>query len=182
MPAQKRYIRGAVAMPPTTRSRVAINGDDVMTDPIASAASSDIEHEYFAHHSPHRKAIVGGALIKVGAMRRPERLAPGHPPQQRDGRVGQIVERQQQGGCKLLMPGELQQAPAEQQPDRQAADVAEKDLCHRPVERRESEHRAAQRRGDDGRRCRKFTEPAEQDHRSRDRHDSRRPSSGRARP
>ena len=69
------------------------------------------------------------------------------------------------------MQGELQQAPAEQQADRQAADVAEKDLCHRPVERRESEHRAAQRGGNDRRRCRQFAEPAEQDHRGGDRHD-----------
>ena len=60
------------------------------------------------------------------------------------------------------MPGELQQAPAEQQADRQAADVAEKYLRHRPVERRKAEHRAAERRGDDHRRRRGVAEPAEQ--------------------
>ena len=78
------------------------------------------------------------------AMGRPERLAVGEPAQQRRGRVHQIIHRQQQGGGELLMIGQLQQAPAEQQADRQAADVAEKDLRHRTVERRET--RASRRR------------------------------------
>src|ERR1700689_4768975 len=41
----------------------------------------DIEHEYLAHHAKHRKAVIGGALIEMRAMRRPERLAP-RPTQQ----------------------------------------------------------------------------------------------------
>ena len=127
-------------------------------DAIASAAEHDIEREHLADHLPHRKAVVGGALIEMRAMRRPERLAPHHPAQQRHRGIGQIIQRQQQRGGEMLMPGQLQQAPAEQQADRQAADVAEKDLRHRPVERRKAEHRAAQRGGDDRRRCRQFAE------------------------
>ena len=145
--------------------------DEVMTEPIANAASSDVEREYLAHHARYRKAVVGGALVEVGAMRRPERFAPCHPPKQRDGGVGEIIERQQQCGRNVLMPGELQQAPADQQADRQAADVAEKDFRHRPVERRKAEHRAEQRRGGDRRGRGKFAEPAEQNERAGDGHD-----------
>ena len=69
------------------------------------------------------------------------------------------------------MPGELQQTPAGQEADRQAADVAEKDFRHRPVERRETEHRPEQRRGGDRRGRGKFGEPAEQNERAGDGHD-----------
>ena len=64
------------------------------------------------------------------------------------------------------MPGELQQAPAGQEPDRQATDVAEKDFCHRPVEGRKSKHRPEQRRGGDRCGYGKFGEPAEQNERA----------------
>ena len=53
--------------------------------------------------------------------------------------VGQVIQGQQYASGDLLVPGQLQQAPAEQQADRQAADVAEKDLRHRPVERRKAD-------------------------------------------
>ena len=37
--------------------------------------------------------------------------------------------------------GKLQQDPAKQEPDRQAAHIAEKDLRYRPIERRETDDR-----------------------------------------
>ena len=104
-------------------------------------------------------------------MRRPERFAPDDAPHQGDGGVSEIIERQQKGGGNLLMPGELQQTPAGQQADRQAADVAEKNFRHRPVERREAEHRPEQRRGSDRRGRGKFGEPAEQNERAGQGHD-----------
>ena len=89
-------------MPPTMRSKVAINGDDVMTDPIASAASATLSaNTSLTTRQP--KSHCRWRADKMGAMRRPERLAPGDPPQQRDRGVGQIVERQQQCGRELLM-------------------------------------------------------------------------------
>ena len=138
--------------PPMTMTMTSIAAECVMVEAIASTASSDIEREHLAHHAQHRKAVIGSALVKMRAMRRPEWLAPHHPAQQRHGRVGQIIQRQQQCGGELLMIGELQQTPAQQQPDRQAADISEKDFCHRAVEGRKPEHRAAQRRRDNGRR------------------------------
>ena len=96
---------------------------------------------------------------------------PRDAPNQGDGGVGEIVERQQKGGRDLLMPGELQQTPAGQQADWQAADVAEKDFRYRPVERCKAEHRPEQRRGGDRRGRRKFGQPAEQNERAGNGHD-----------
>src|SRR5665213_1556865 len=70
----------------------------------------------------------------------------------------------------MMVVGQLQQTPAEQQADRQAADVAEEDFCDRPVEGREAEHGAAQCRSDHRSRYWKFTEQSEHDHRACDRH------------
>jgi len=41
-------------------------------------------------------------------------IASGDAPKQRDGGVREIIERQQQRRGQLLMPGKLQQTPAEQ--------------------------------------------------------------------
>jgi hypothetical protein len=38
-----------------------------------------IEREDFADHTPNRKAVIGRALVKMRAVRRPERLTPRHP-------------------------------------------------------------------------------------------------------
>ena len=70
----------------------------------------------------------------------------------------QIIKRQQQRGDEMLAIGQLQQAPAKQEADRQTADVTEKDLGHRPVERRKPSMAPQQRRRDDGCRGRKFAE------------------------
>ena len=66
------------------------------------------------------------------------------------------------------MPGELQQAPAEQQADRQAADITQENLCDRTIEWRKSEHGAAQCRRDQRRDLQICAAPAEQDHRCGD--------------
>ncbi len=158
-------------MQPMMKSRMAMAEDEVMTEPIARAASRMLSANISLTTRAYGKAVVGGALIEMGAMRRPERFAPGHTPQQGDGGVSEIIERQQQRSCEVLMPGELQQAPAGQQADRQAADVAEKDFRDRAVEGREAEHRPEQRRGSDCHGRRKFDEPAEQNERTGDGHD-----------
>ncbi|MHC2626654.1 hypothetical protein ACVIW2_008686 [Bradyrhizobium huanghuaihaiense] len=85
-------------------------------------------------------------------MRRPELLAARDAPKQRDGGIGEVIGRQQQRRSRLPVPGELEQAPAEQEADRQAADIAQEHFCDRLVEGRKAEHGAAQRGGNQ--RCR----------------------------
>ncbi len=107
----------------------------------------------------------------MGAVRDPERLAAYQPAQQRERGIGQIIERQDKRGRGMVLSRQLQQTPAEQQADRQAADVAEKDRRDRTVERRKTDHRAAKRRGNDRGRQWKLAGKAEQRHRGRDGHD-----------
>ena len=97
----------------------------------------------------------------------PERFALRDPAQQRERGVGQIVERKNQRGDELLVPGELQQAPAEQEADRQTADIAEENPGDRAVEGRKAEHRTAKCGCDDCRRRRQFAEPPSEQHQGR---------------
>src|SRR5262249_12901411 len=78
-------------MPPMTQSRLATRVDVVIAEPIASAASTRLSANISLTTPPHRKAVVGGALIEMAAMRRPERLAPCGAPEQRDGCIRRIV-------------------------------------------------------------------------------------------
>ncbi|GAA0010974.1 hypothetical protein BRDID11004_24030 [Bradyrhizobium diazoefficiens] len=68
------------------------------------------------------------------------------------------------------MPGELQQAPAEQKADRQATDIAEKHLGDGTIERRKAERGAAQGGGEQGGRPGQVAEPSQQQQRRGDRH------------
>ena len=70
-------------------------------------------------------------------------------------------------------PRQQQQDPAEQQPDRQASDIAEKQPRHRAVERRKSDRRAEQRQRDQHRERRCRADRAEQHDTRSDRHDLR---------
>ena len=66
-------------MLPMTRSRI---GDDRRRGQDRAdrqRRQHDIEREHFAHHARYRKSVIGGALVEMAAMRRPERLAPCHP-------------------------------------------------------------------------------------------------------
>ena len=85
------------------------------------------------------EAPIGRALVEMSAVRLPERLAVCDPPQQGQGRVGEIIERQHKRRGEMAVAGQQEQQPGEQQPDRQAADVAEKYPRHRPVERRKAD-------------------------------------------
>ncbi len=107
----------------------------------------------------------------MAAVRLPERLAPHDAARERDGRVGEVIERQQQGGGAVAGVGELQQQPAEQQADRQTADVAEKEPRHRLVQRRKAEH-AAKEGGRRQRRQRRDRAAETEQHQGRgDRHE-----------
>ena len=64
-----------------------------------------------------------------------------------------------------------QQHPAEHQPDRQAADVAEEQSRDRPVERRKADHAAEQRQRDEDRGRRRGADQAEQRDAGGNRHD-----------
>src|SRR6266403_5564820 len=96
----------------------------------------------------HRKAVVGGALIEMSAMSLPDRLAPHEAMCEGDRGVGEIIEGQDERRCQMTCSGKLQQDPAEQKSDRQAAYVAEKDPRHRSVERREANDRTKECRRD----------------------------------
>ena len=87
------------------------------------------------------------------AVRLPDWLPAHDAAHERNRRVGQIIERQDDSRCQMPVSGELQQYPAEQKSDRQTADIAKKDFCHRPVEWREAEDRTKQRGCDDSRQC-----------------------------
>ena len=93
----------------------------------------------------HREAAVGGALIVMGAVRLPDLLAARQPTDQGERGVGQIVQRQQQRGGQVAGAGEKDQEPADQEADRQTADIAEKKPGGRPIEIGKSEHGAAER-------------------------------------
>ena len=56
----------------------------------------------------------------------------------------------QDRGREPAAAGEFDEQPAEQQADRQAADIAEKELGDRPVEIGKADHGAAQGEADDG--------------------------------
>src|SRR4051794_1659788 len=79
-----------------------------------------VKQEYLGYDLSDGKPVVGRSLIKVRAMRVPEPLAGGDASEQSDGGVGKIVQRQQQGGDKMLPRCQFDQAPPDQQTYRQA--------------------------------------------------------------
>ena len=117
------------------------------------------------------EAVVDRALIEVRAMRLPERLALGDAAGERDGRIGEIIEREDERRRQMALFRELEQQPAEQKTDRQASDVAQKEPRDRPVERGKAEDRAQQRRRDQRRQRSDRAEKAEQDDCAGHRHD-----------
>ena len=104
-------------------------------------------------------------------MRLPHRLAACEAVQQRNSCVGEIVERQHD--CRRQMSGrrDQKQEPAEQQADRQTADVAEEEPGDRPIEIGKTEHCSAKRQRHDHSRRRQGAEPSDHGQRRRDRHD-----------
>ena len=156
----------ASANPDTTR----LPASTVTT---ASATRHDIDQEYAADDLANGKTIGEGALIEMSAMRLPESVAAGQMrPKQRDRRIGDVIERQDERRSRMAVAGELEQEPTEQSTDRQAADIAEKQLatgllngakpsiapeqrgCH---QRREHSERAEQARAE---RWRRSTAPS----------------------
>ena len=75
-------------------------------------------------------------------MRPPYRLARGEPAQERRGRVGEIIQRQQQRRGEISTLRELQQQPAEHQPKWKAPGVAEKKRRSRAVKRGKTQNSA----------------------------------------
>jgi hypothetical protein len=79
------------------------------------------------------------------AMRLPERLASDDAADERDRRIGEIIERQDDGRRQIAVRGKSQQEPAEHEADRQAAHVAKKHACDRLVEGRKAKDRSQER-------------------------------------
>ena len=81
-----------------TKSRIATRVDGVIAEPIASAASTRLSANTSLTTRRTEKSVVGGALIEMAAMRRPERLAPCDAPEQRDGGIREIIEGNNSAG------------------------------------------------------------------------------------
>ena len=108
------------------RQRCGVGGDRADHDRGRSQSCEiQIEQEYFCDDLADAEAIVGRALVKMRSMRVPEPFAPCDSPEQGDGRVGKIIQRQQQGGCKVRLRSELNQTLSGHETYRQAADVTE---------------------------------------------------------
>ncbi len=97
------------------------------------------------------------------AMRLCDRLASCDPAHQRDGRIAQIIERQQDCRGEVAPAGKQHKHPAQQQSDRKAADVAQKQAGNRLVEGRKTRDGAAERGRNDNDWDRKGAHPPEQD-------------------
>ena len=147
-----------------------MNAEGHQSVAAASATSSDVDREYARDDLEHGEAAGGCALIKVAAVGLPDALAVGEPLAKRDRRVGEIVERQQERGGELAAPRQKNEQPAEQETDRQAADIAEKEPRHRPVEGGEADERAEERERHDDRRRRQAAGDPEQHDAGADRH------------
>ncbi len=131
----------------------------------------DIDGGHTRDHLRHGETVVERALVEMAAVRLPDPLAPRHATAERDGGVGEVVERQQDRRGEMAAARHLQQQPADQQADRQAADVAEEQPRHRLVERGEAEHGAKQRARDQRRQDADAGIERQQHDRAGDRHD-----------
>ena len=95
----------------------------------ASAPRTDIDREDPRRDADDGEAAVGCDLIEMRTVRLPDRLAADQAPQQGDGRIGEIVERHHDCRGEMAARRYQEQEPSEQEPDRQTADVAEKELA-----------------------------------------------------
>ena len=98
----------------------------------------------------------------MGAVRQPERLAVDHSPGERDRRVGEIIQRQDERRGQVSAARDQHQQPCEQKPDWQASNVTEKNPRHRPVERRKAEEPATERERNDDALRRQCAKPSDQ--------------------
>ena len=132
---------------------------------------TQVDREHARHDLHVGPAAVAGTLVEMGAVRLPEAGSGSHAPQQRRRRIGDEVERQQQRRGKMAGGRDEEQEPADKQADRQAADIAEKQLRDRAVEGRKAEHRPQKRERDDERLRRQGAEHPDDGDAERDRHD-----------
>ncbi len=89
-------------------------------------AESDVYRKHARDHGHRGKAVIGGALIKMRAVRLPDRFPADGSSQQGDRGVGEIVERRDQRCDQMAAARDKQQQNTKNETDRQAADVAEK--------------------------------------------------------
>ena len=125
--------------PAATPRAVGRDGDE------RERAQPEIDQKDAGDDLGNGEAVVGRALIEVRAVRLPERLALGDAAGERDGRVGEIIEREDERRRQMAVARKLQQQPAEQKTDRQASHVAQKEPRDRLVERSKAQGRAQQR-------------------------------------
>ncbi len=105
-------------------------------DCLGGPAGPDQDHvrgDYPPHDGGMAEAAPHGLLIEMLAVRQPDALAAGEAAQQRDRRVGQEIERQDQRDLPVPAGGGGEQQEADQIAERHAADIAEKDARRRPV-------------------------------------------------
>src|SRR5262249_22794343 len=108
----------------------------------------EIDQEDAQHNGLDGEAAIGCALVVVTAMGLPDRLARTRPTNERECGVGEIVEREKQRGRKVAADRDVQEQPRQQEADRQASDVAEKQPRDRLVEWSKTDDRPQQRNRD----------------------------------
>ena len=110
----------------------------------ASAASARLSANTCALTAHHRKAVDGGLLVEMAAMRLPDLLAPREAAQQRDGGV-QRDSRAAAGARRRArpVPASCSSSQPTRRPMGRRADIAEEEPRDRLVEGRKAEERAA---------------------------------------
>ena len=62
-----------------------------------------VEKEYFGYNLSVTKSVIGCSLIEMRSVSVPESFTIGEPSEQGDRRIGDVIQRQQQGRGKMLM-------------------------------------------------------------------------------
>ena len=129
-----------------TTSIAAETGTKILPDADESEPPEHkVEDEDLPDHGGDAPSRIRGALIDMAAMGLPEGFATRQAPKKGRARIPQIIERQDQRGGEMASERKSIKAVAEDQADRQAADIAEEDARDGLVERRKADQRAAKR-------------------------------------
>src|SRR5215470_19726328 len=117
-------------------------------------AEPEIEQKYAQHDGMDAEASIRRALIEMAPMGLPDRFARERSAQEREGGIGEIIEREQDRRRQMAARRQMKQQPGQQQADREAADVAKEQARDRLVERSKSDDCAEERHRHRERRCR----------------------------
>src|ERR1700730_1117535 len=113
------------------------HGERDAAPPVLRSPAAADQHEVGGDHPLDdgrvAKASANSLLVEMLAMRLPDALAAQQPPRERDRRIGNKVERQDQRDLPKSPNREIEQQKTEDITERHAADVAEKNPRRRPV-------------------------------------------------